>query len=163
MSHSSYKITVGRSNCNFVLSKYSHISAKAGSAGRGRNYTARVNKGFNISKLDALFIKSGAAPSYFKRGSSIFRIRSETAPIGLMKNVDAEKIRVEIKSGDIVIMLSDGVCTSVEDSAWLISHLSNDPPSDMEEYAKEIVRLASKRSGLSDDVTVSVVKITAKE
>lgn len=108
---------------------------------------------------DALFIKSGAAPSYVKRDKSIFRIRSETAPIGLMKTVDAEKIRVEVKSGDYIIMLSDGISTSVEDSAWLLSYLTREAPNDLEEYGKEIIRLAKKNTGSRDDMTVSIIKI----
>lgn len=108
---------------------------------------------------DAMFIKSGAAPSYVKRDKSIFRIRSETAPIGLMKTVDAEKIRVEVKSGDYIIMLSDGISTSVEDSAWLLSYLSREAPSDLEEYGKEIIRLAKKNTKSRDDMTVSIIKI----
>ena len=117
----------------------------------------------NLISADAVFVKSGAAPSYVKRGKSIFRIRSETAPIGLMKTVDAEKIRVEVKSGDIIIMLSDGVCATVEDSAWLLSFLSKEEPDDVEEYAKEIIRLASKMRRSRDDMTVSVVRIQSKE
>ncbi len=111
---------------------------------------------------DALFIKSGAAPSYVKRGKSIFRIRSETAPIGLMKTVDAEKIRVEVKEGDYIIMLSDGISTSVEDSAWLLSFLSKEAPSGLEEYAREIIRLAKKNTGSRDDMTVSVMKLSKR-
>ena len=117
----------------------------------------------NLLSADAVFIKSGAAPSYVKRGKSIFRIRSETAPLGLMKTVDAEKIRVEIKSGDIVIMLSDGVCASVEDSAWLLSFLAREEPDSIEDFAKEIVRIASKKNLSRDDITVSVVQILTKE
>lgn len=36
---------------------------------------------------EASFYKSGSAPSYVKRGSSIFRIRSRTAPLGDRKSV----------------------------------------------------------------------------
>ena len=113
----------------------------------------------DLIRAEALFIKSGAAPSYVKRGKSIFRIRSETAPIGLMKSLDAEKIRVEIKSGDVVIMLSDGVSSSIEDSSWLLSFLSKEEVLDPEEYAKEILRLAERKCSSRDDMTVSVIQI----
>ena len=116
----------------------------------------------DLLRADALFVKCGAAPSFVKRDRSIFRIRSETAPIGLMKSVDAEKIRVEVKSGDIIIMLSDGVSASVEDSTWLLSYLTADAPSDLEAYAKRILDLARKNNGARDDMTVSVIKILSK-
>ena len=62
----------------------------------------------DLLNAEATFIKSGAACSFVKRNSSIFRIRSQTAPIGLLRTIDTEKIRVEIKPGDYVIMLSVG-------------------------------------------------------
>ncbi len=116
----------------------------------------------DLVRGDALFVKCGAAPSFVKRGKSIFRIRSETAPIGLMKSIDAEKIRVEVKSGDIIIMLSDGVSTSVEDSAWLLSYLTEEASADLNEYAEKILSLARKNNGGRDDMTVSVIKISSK-
>jgi serine phosphatase RsbU (regulator of sigma subunit) len=116
----------------------------------------------DLIRGDALFVKCGAAPSFVKRDKSIFRIRSETAPIGLMKNVDAEKIRVEVKSGDVIIMLSDGVSASAEDSVWLLSYLSGEAPDDLSEYAEEILRLAKKNNAGRDDMSVSVIKIISK-
>ena len=115
----------------------------------------------DLIRGEALFVKSGAAPSYVKRGKSIFRIRSETAPIGLMRSLDAEKIRVEVKEGDAVIMLSDGVSASVEDSAWLLSFLAREEVYGVEEYAKRILDLAAKKNRIRDDMTVSVIKITS--
>ncbi len=131
---------------------------------KGRECTATLDL-FRLDLLsgDAVFIKSGAAPSFVKRDKSIFRIRSETAPLGLIKSVDAEKIRVEVRAGDYVIMLSDGVSASVEDSPWLISYLSKEPPEDIEAYARSILKLALERSKSRDDMTVSVIRIGLTE
>lgn len=114
---------------------------------------------FDLITGEAIFYKCGAAPSYVKRDSSIFRIRSETAPIGLMKGIDAERVRVEVKPGDFIIMLSDGVCQGFDDSAWLIELLSNDPPADLREYAEKILKTAINRSGCADDMSISVARI----
>lgn len=131
---------------------------------KGKECTATLDL-FRLDLLsgDAVFIKSGAAPSFVKRDKSIFRIRSETAPLGLIKSVDAEKIRVEVKAGDYVIMLSDGLCASVEDSPWLVSYLSKEPPEDIDEYARSILDLAKERSKSRDDMTVSVIRIGLSE
>lgn len=107
----------------------------------------------------AIFIKSGAPPSYVKRGSSIFRIRSQTAPIGLMRSIDSEKINVKAQSGDYIIMFSDGVAEICEDAPWFLLLLGEEPPRDIKEYASLILREAKKNRTSSDDMTVTVIKI----
>ena len=127
---------------------------------RGEECSATVDL-FEVDLIngDAVFIKSGAAPSFVKRGSSIFRIRSETAPIGLMSSIDAERMRVEIKDGDYVIMLSDGVSSSPEDAPWLIELLAEDPKPTLKEYAEHILSAAVRNSRTGDDMTVLVTRI----
>lgn len=105
------------------------------------------------------FIKSGAAPSFVKRGSSIFRIRSQTAPIGLLSSIDTEKIKVDIKPGDYVIMLSDGVADETDDAPWLLLLLGEDVHGSLQEYANRILSEAIKNTRSSDDMSVAVVKI----
>ena len=130
---------------------------------KGKECTATLDL-FRLDTVtgDALFIKSGAAPSYVKRDKSIFRIRSETAPVGLIKSIDAERVRIEVKSGDYIIMLSDGVSASVEDSPWLLSYLTKAPPESVEEYAEAILSLAKEKSKSRDDMTVCVLQILSK-
>ncbi len=108
---------------------------------------------------EATFIKSGAAPSFVKRDTSLFRIRSQTAPIGLMKNIDSERIKVEVKPGDYVIMLSDGVVECAEEAPWLIELIANTDASTPTALAAEILDEAKKNSGLRDDMSVAVVYI----
>lgn len=108
---------------------------------------------------DAMFIKSGAAPSYVKRDSSIFRIKSQTAPLGLMKSIDSEKIRVEIKGEDYIIILSDGVSQSSEDAPWLLELLSKSPKPKLKDYADLILSEATKNSRSHDDISVMVLKV----
>jgi stage II sporulation protein E len=105
------------------------------------------------------FIKSGAAPSYVKRGSSIFRVKSQTAPLGLLSSVDAEKIKLDVKAGDYVIMLSDGVADETDDAAWLLLLLGEPPKKSLTDYARLILEEAKKNSAGSDDKTVAVIRI----
>ena len=127
---------------------------------RGEECSATVDLfDLDLYRGDALFFKCGAAASYVKRDSSIFRVRSETAPIGLMKGIDAEKVRVQVKPGDHIIMVSDGVCQGFEESAWLIELLSKEPPTDLREYAEKILRMAIEKSGCADDMSISVAKV----
>ena len=119
----------------------------------------------DIFELDLLsgegeFLKSGAASSFVKRDTSIFRIRSRTAPIGLMKTIDAERIRVEIKPGDYVIMISDGVADASDDAPWLLEALSRDACTDLREYAEMIISEAKKNEMTRDDMSVTVIRIS---
>lgn len=108
---------------------------------------------------EATILKSGAAPSYVKRGSSIFRIRSQTAPIGLLSSIDSEKIKVEVRPGDYVVMLSDGIADSMEDAPWLLLMLGESAPENLTEYADKILSEAQKNAKTGDDMSVIVMKI----
>ena len=113
----------------------------------------------DLYRGDAEFLKSGAAASYVKRGSSIFRIKSKTAPIGLMKSVDAERIRIELEGDDYVIMMSDGIAQSAEDTPWLLDLLSKPPKRNLKEYADFILASALKNLPHTDDMTVLVTRV----
>lgn len=118
----------------------------------------------DLFELDMLrgggvFIKSGATPSYVKRDSSIFRIRSQTAPIGLMRSIDTERINVEIKGGDHIFMFSDGIAEIAEDAPWLLLLLGEPVKKDLKEYADVILKEAEKNGSSSDDMTVTVIRV----
>lgn len=120
---------------------------------------------FDLFLGEGYFIKSGAAPSYIKRknegrgGDSIFRIRSKTAPIGLMREVDAEKIKVELKDGDVIVMLSDGIM-GAEEGQWLVQLLSRPIKCDLKAYAELILEEAAKNVPPTDDMTVAVTRLS---
>lgn len=116
----------------------------------------------DLMNCEARFIKCGAAPSYVKRDSSIFRIRSRTAPIGLMRSVDAEKIRVEVRSGDFIIMLSDGICQGVDEAPWLLELISKYDGRSPKELSDRIIAEAGKHTAYGDDMSVVTVKISAE-
>ena len=129
-----------------------------------RNRKEECSATIDLFELDllrkgGLFIKSGAPPSYIKRDSSIFRIRSHTAPIGLMRSIDTERISVEIREGDIIFMFSDGIAEIAEDAPWLLLLLGEAPMENLKEYAEYIISEAKKNGSSGDDMTVTVIRI----
>lgn len=64
---------------------------------------------------EAGFVKSGAAASYVIRGGKLFKIASDSLPIGITREITAEDIRFTLLPGDLVVMISDGVSQSFED------------------------------------------------
>lgn len=107
---------------------------------------------------DASFIKSGAAASFIKRRSSLFRLKSETVPVGLIARVDAEKITASVEVGDYVIMFSDGVADDSDDAAWLVELLNKPNRRSLKDYASFILEAARERGG-KDDKSVLVMRI----
>ena len=69
---------------------------------------------------DAVFLKCGAAATYLIRGDSIFRIASDTMPLGILKEVNAEETAFPLCDGDILLFCSDGVCREDEDAQWIL-------------------------------------------
>ena len=110
---------------------------------------------------DAVFLKGGAAPSYVKRGSQLFRIRSKTIPLGLMKAPDTERVRFRVEEGDVIILLSDGISASPEDAGWLTNLLSADWGDEaLDNTARRILAGAAERDGAADDMTVALLRVT---
>ena len=107
----------------------------------------------------ASFVKSGAAASYVRREGNLFRLRSRTIPIGLVREVDAEKLRFDTQPGDIIIMLSDGVSQTTEDAPWLVEMLSKPMGASLEAAANAILERALAE-GAADDLTVIIAKVT---
>ena len=105
-------------------------------------------------------IKCGAPPSYIKRGRSVFRIRAHTTPLGLLESAEAERIGADIRDGDIVVLLSDGVCQDTEDAPWLIELLGTEREGEsLAKLGARILDTAKKKVGTADDMSVLLVKI----
>ncbi len=129
---------------------------------RGGGTTVTVDL-FSLDLItgEAMFYKCGAAPSYIKRGSSLFRIRSRTSPLGPLGELDAERIRVELEAGDHIIMFSDGISADSDDAPWLIELLAKPMPKGMttEGYSELILKAARAQNGGKDDMTVRVIRL----
>lgn len=131
-------------------------------ASRGEECFATVDLlEVDLSNGRAAFIKSGAAGSYVRRGDSLFRIFSETAPIGILPDLDAEKTPFRLQDGDVVILLSDGVTGSQEETLWLCEMLTTGWLDDPEEMADKLLTGARRHNQARDDMTV--VLLTVKE
>lgn len=105
------------------------------------------------------FIKSGAAPSFVKRGTKLFKIRSKTFPLGILDDVDAERTTFNCQDGDRIIMLSDGVTEDNEEPLWLCEFLSE---TDLEaaDAAEKIIREAKKHTLGRDDMSCAVITVS---
>ncbi|MBQ8850709.1 MAG: SpoIIE family protein phosphatase [Clostridia bacterium] len=106
----------------------------------------------------ACLYKSGAAPTYVYRDGSLFKLRSHTVPVGIIKELDFRKIDLELRSSDVVVMVSDGVTDGREECPWLFDLLRSQSDAEPERIAELVVKYA-KSEGATDDISVIVAKV----
>ncbi len=129
-----------------------------------RNKKTECSSSVDLLEIDLVngkssFLKSGAAPSYVKRGDKVFKLFSKTAPIGIMKKPDCEELDFNLQENDIVVMISDGICQGDDDDLWLTSALSDADSHELDTLPSLIIS-RSKERGLSyDDKSVCVCAV----
>ncbi len=155
------------------LEKLLRCGVGVGAALELLNNLLRDKSGESFSTIDLLevdllsgrasFTKSGAAPSFILRDGNLFRIDSESVPVGIMRETNAEEIRFELVPGDIIVMLSDGILSGVGSSLWLCELLSLDISTTdaLEAIAEKIIERAQNEQGAGDDMTVGIMLVEA--
>lgn len=109
------------------------------------------------------FIKNGAEASYIKRSDYTEAVRSASLPIGIISINDIETFSQSLSDGSLVVMMSDGVITSQDDSNIrnLIERASMQTPPD--KLAQLILSEAvanNRAQGIeNDDMTVVCIKL----
>ena len=58
---------------------------------------------------ETAFEKLGACPSYVVRDGEVRAIGADTLPVGVLPDVESHSLRMTLRPGDIVILLSDGI------------------------------------------------------
>lgn len=117
----------------------------------------------------ACFVKSGAAPSYILRDGKLFKISSNTYPIGITREIKCEEIRFDLEAGDVVVLLSDGVAGNggmdaaqgLEDSLWLADMLTFDWKEEdtVQSMCNKILHTAQEVNHRDDDMSVVMMRV----
>ncbi|SDJ72664.1 stage II sporulation protein E [Salimicrobium halophilum] len=113
----------------------------------------------DLHKATSRFIKIGGIPSYIKRGKELIKIEAGNLPIGILPEVDVETKQVELKAGDLVIMVSDGVVEGLkgvgDKEGWLEDRIralrTRDPQQASDELLEQVLR---NQGDLKDDMTI---------
>ncbi len=111
----------------------------------------------------AEFIKTGAAPSFIKRGNEVLMLRAESLPLGIWNSVQKEVLTERICPGDMIVLASDGLIDSVKDAEWVRGVLVGAQTEEAQELAELLLERAEHIAGgrLRDDITVMVGRIEA--
>lgn len=121
----------------------------------------------DLMEGEAQFYKSGAAPTYVFRDGGLFKLRSRTVPLGILRETDVRRIRLGISPGDVIVMVSDGVTQLREECPWLFDLVrgqmgGKDREINPDRLADLIVKYA-KEEGSTDDLSVLVLRIEARQ
>ncbi|WLR41939.1 stage II sporulation protein E [Bacillus carboniphilus] len=119
----------------------------------------------DLQKANCKFLKIGSSPSFIKRQNHIKGVKASNLPIGIIEDVEVEVVEEELKAGDILIMMSDGIFEGpkyVENhEVWMkrkIRELQTEHPQEVADVIMEDV-IRTKNGRIDDDMTVVVVQI----
>ncbi len=127
--------------------------------GTGDECTATVDL-MELDLMDgqAVFAKSGAAPTYVVREGTVYKLRSRTMPIGILKSPPHGLLRFRMHPGDVVVMVSDGVTLGNDECPWLIDLLTAPMPTSMDTLRHDIIRRALA-AGSEDDLSAIAIRV----
>ena len=112
---------------------------------------------FDIAHGNVDFVKLGGVASYIRRASSVDRIEGSALPIGVLDEAEPSIMRRSLMSGDIVVLLSDGVTDALSPDR-IEEILMSESSSNVQTLADKILSNATA-NGASDDTTAIAVKI----
>ncbi|UII56022.1 stage II sporulation protein E [Cytobacillus spongiae] len=119
----------------------------------------------DLQNASAKFLKIGSTPSFVKRGTKIMKIQANNLPMGILQDFDLDVVSEQLKAGDLLIMMSDGVFEGpkhVENfDLWMkrkIHEIKTEDPQEIADLIMEEV-IRSRSGSIEDDMTVVVSKI----
>ncbi|NRD77482.1 stage II sporulation protein E [Bacillus sp. BRMEA1] len=119
----------------------------------------------DLKNASANFLKIGSTPSFIKRGKKVIKIQASNLPMGILQEFEVDVVSEQLKAGDLLIMMSDGVFEGpkhVENyDLWMkrkILELETEDPQEVADLIMEDV-IRSRSGIIDDDMTVTVAKI----
>lgn len=119
----------------------------------------------DLQDASAKFLKISSIPSFIKRGDKVLKVEASNLPIGILHDFDVDVVNSQFKSGDILIMMSDGVFEGpnlIENNdMWMkrkINELETNNPQEIADLIiEEVIR--ARNGEIHDDMTVVVAKV----
>ena len=112
-----------------------------------------------------VFYKSGAAPTLVFRNGTVYKLSSKTAPLGVLQQTRPEQIQMQMQSGDLIIMASDGIAGDFEDAAALAAMVGGKEDYGLSVLCEQILEECEQRmrelpsSYKADDRSLCIIRI----
>ncbi len=119
----------------------------------------------DLQDARTVFLKVGSSPSFIKRGDQVMKVEAGNLPIGIFQQFEVETVQEQLKSGDLLITMSDGVFEGpdfIENAElWMKRKIksieTNDPQAFADLLMDEVIRTQSNE--IKDDMTLCVARI----
>lgn len=119
----------------------------------------------NLHNANVRFLKIGSSPSFIRRGSDMLTIEASNLPMGIIQEFDIDIVSEQLKSDDLLIMMSDGILEdpthTPNTEGWIKQKLrqmkTNAPQEVADLLLEEVIR--TRAGVIADDMTVVVAKI----
>ncbi|MGB9661718.1 MAG: SpoIIE family protein phosphatase [Moorellaceae bacterium] len=115
------------------------------------------------------FTKLGACPSFLLRENRLLTIGPQSLPVGILEDIPLEVVQEEIRPGDVLVMVSDGVLEAhrdlTEKDRWLAAALKRTTEFEPQKLAERLLKQAlALADGLpADDMLVAVARFKPGE
>lgn len=98
--------------------------------------------------------KAGAAPTIIRRSGRTGKAESSSLPAGILRDIGFDYATIKVKTGDIVLMMSDGAVS--EGTDWIRAELESATDISAADLAEHICESARRRrtDRHDDDITV---------
>ncbi len=113
---------------------------------------------------DAKIIKTGAPPTYIKRGDGVKVLASSSLPMGIVDKAEYYIKRLTVAQDDFIVMITDGIIEArngTDKGGWVAELLKTTNNRNPQEMARIIFEKALEYYGgkAGDDMTVVVSKV----
>ncbi len=104
-------------------------------------------------------LKAGAAPTVVRRSGRAGKAECHSLPVGILKEVGFDRAIITLKEKDVVVMMSDGVCT--DGIEWITAEVESFYDKSAKQLANRLADFAKRRreDAHQDDITVMVAVI----
>jgi stage II sporulation protein E len=119
----------------------------------------------DLNTAQGRFMKIGSTPGFIKRGKQVLMLAAANPPIGILNEIEIEPIEMQLQSGDLLIMVTDGIYDASRHIAnkdallsRLIAEIQTKDPQDFADVLLEKV-VRHHDGQIEDDMTVVISKI----
>lgn len=111
------------------------------------------------------FLKGGSSPTFIKRRMGVEVIRSDSLPVGILREADVRSEQRLLGPDDVLVMVTDGLLDLLpprtDKEEWMVRFLKQVETKDPLDLAERLVEKARQEGegGSKDDVTVVVARL----